>query len=483
MSLFMRLSPPAGFLWLLAHEVRMSIRARRRGTRSIWIGLILLLAYTAIGVSIGLGLRGIAIVPVPSMLTGALAATIVILSFMTTQAVLGSQRTLYESGDLDLLLSAPIQPRTVLLAKLAGIAASVTISFALLVLPMTLPIALLGHPGLLGIPALIAALALVSACLGLGVMLAVAAIAGPRAARTVGQIVAASLGGAIFLTSQILSNNPGRRGSGQALFRWFTDHHVGSSGPSALPGRAAFGDPVAIAVLLGLGIAVFAATGSLFGRAFLASFQDAGMHVARRPAASRSRRSIGRHFRNSLFATMFAKEWRLLARDPALAFQIVLRLIYLAPLMLVAFGGRGNGLPIAPWLAFLSVIIAGQVVGSFAWLTISAEDSPDLIAAAPVTKRQVERVKLISALVMAAPLAIGPSILIALTRPLAALTTLAFTAAAGTLAGLIELKWQKPMPRKAFGRRRSGSIVASLLTLIVGFVFGGAAALSAWLLT
>ena len=42
------------------------------------------------------------------------------MSFMTTQAMLRSQDTLYQAGDLDLLLTAPLPPRRVLLAKLAG---------------------------------------------------------------------------------------------------------------------------------------------------------------------------------------------------------------------------------------------------------------------------------------------------------------------------------------------------------------------------
>ena len=111
-----------------------------------------------------------------------LVAAILIMTFMTTQAMLGSQRTLYEAGDLDLLLSAPLPPRRVLGAKLCGIAASVVLSFAFLVLPIALPIAVQGHPGLFGIPALLVAMALSAACLGLAVMLGVAAIAGPRGA-------------------------------------------------------------------------------------------------------------------------------------------------------------------------------------------------------------------------------------------------------------------------------------------------------------
>src|SRR5690606_37353699 len=140
-----------------------------------------------------------------------------------------------------------------------------------------------------------------------------------------------------------------------------------------------------------------------------------------------------------------------LARDPALAFQIVLRLIYLAPLVLVALG-RDNGPPVAPTLAFISVVAAGQVVGSLAWIVISAEDAPDLLTAAPVTRNQAERAKLASALAMAAPIALVVPAAIAPLSPAGALVTLAFTLFGGAMAGLIELRWQKPMKRSAFLR-------------------------------
>lgn len=471
---------PGSFFWLLVHEVRMSIRSSRRRRLNSVIGLLFLAVYLVFGIFVGWSLRHVEIEAGPMLLTGALVATILIMTFMTTQAMLGSQRTLYEAGDLDLLLSAPLPPRRVLGAKLCGIAASVMLSFAFLVLPMALPTALLGHPGLFGIPALLVAMALSAACLGLAIMLGVAAIAGPRGARTFGQIVAALLAGAVFLISQLISQQPGRRGGGLTLFRWFNARHIGESGLGALPGRAAFGDPVAILLLFGLGLAVFAATGFLFARTFLSSYQNAGMHLSRRRAAATG--SIARHFRARLFATMFAKEWRLLARDPALAFQIVLRLIYLAPLAFFAFQGR-HGPPLAPSLAFASVFIAGQVVGSLAWLAVSGEDSPDLLTVAPIARAQVERAKLASALAMAAPLALVLPAAIALTAPLGALLTLAMTAAGGTLAGLIEIKWQKPAPRKTFARRRSGSIAAALLTFLITAIFGGVAALGTWLLS
>ena len=54
------------------------------------------------------------------------------------------------------------------------------------------------------------------------------------------------------------------------------------------------------------------------------------------------------------------------------------------------------------------------------------------------------------------------------------------TAVGGACAGLIEIKWQRPAPRKTFARRRSGGIVAGLLTVLTSAVFGGIAAVAVW---
>jgi ABC-2 type transport system permease protein len=261
-----------------------------------------------------------------------------------------------------------------------------------------------------------------------------------------------------------------------SLFGWLSDHQVGAGGIGALPGRAALGDPVAAVLLLGAAILVFAATGYLFGRSFLSSYQKARMRLSRGRAATGT---VAGHFRAGLFASMFAKEWRLLVRDPALAFQIVLRLIYLAPLALAAFG-HGRAPPLLPALAFASVVIAGQLVGSFAWLAVSAEDAPDLLTVAPIARRQVQRAKLASAMAMAAPFGLILPIALAVTSPLGALATMAMTVAGGAVAGLIEIRWQKPAPRKTFVRRRSGSLVAGILTLLATAFFGGLAALAVY---
>ncbi len=477
MNWAMRRFRAGSFGWLFFHELRVASRGSKRPLRTRIIGLVVLAALVAGGCLAAQALRDVPIASSPLALAIVLTGTIGLLSFMTTQAMIGSQRTLYERADLDLLFTAPINPTVVLLAKLCGIAGTIVLSYAFLLLPFVIPIAAMNHPGLFGIVLLLIALALVAACIGLAITLVLARIAGPRTARTVGQIAAAILGGAMFLLSQVLSHDEARRQSGlMLLFERLQHNGFATHGLGSWPGRAAFGEPVALVVVLGGAIVLFVVTGIVFRRLFLRGFQDAGKHLSR---ATASDKAIGRHFRGGLFRAVLRKEWLLLARDPAIAFQIVLRLVYLAPIMLVAIQGD-NPLPIAPSLAFLSVAIAGQLVGSFAWLTIAAEDAPDLIRVAPVEKAAVDRIKLLTALGMGAPLAIILPIAIATETVPGAVVTLAFTAIGGALAGLLELKLGKPMPRKTFARRRSGSLVVGLLTFGITIVFGGLAGLAVY---
>lgn len=466
----MRRLSPGSFGWLLAHELRVAMRARRTKAATRWIGYALVAVLVGVGLIAAQALRDVAIPANDMTMLIVLTATILLFSFMTTQAVLGSQRTLYEANDLDLLFSAPLRRRTVLMAKLCGIAGTIVTTFAILILPFVVPIAAVGHPALFGVVVLLAAAALLAACLGLAITLVLARLAGPRAARTVGQIAAALLGGVVFLTSQILDDGGGRRrSSAEVIGKRLRASGFGNSAIGHLPGRAAFGDPAALIFVLGGAVAVFVVTSLVFQRLFARGVIDAGQHLGGRRTAST--RAIARHFRPSLFGAVFAKELTLLRRDPALAFQIVLRLVYLAPLLLVGLRADHH-IPVAPSLAFISVAIAGQLVGSFAWLAVSAEDAPDLITVAPIDKAEVERVKLGAAMVMASPLALLLPIAIATETLLGALLTLVLSALGGAAAGMIELKLGKPAERKTFNRRRPGSLTTRVLTLIVTIALG-----------
>ena len=482
----MRLLPPGSFAWLVLHELRVGSRMRAGKLYARIIGWALLLAWLAAGTWIAWGLRDVPFdVPArifPLVGTITLTVCLAMFSFMATQSILASQRTLYDAGDLDLLFSAPIAPRNIVSAKLIGIVVLVTYTYSVLLLPVAIPVAILGHPQVFGVPLMLLGLSLASSCVGLMVTLLVARIAGPRAARTMGQIVAALAGGAVFLATQIMNQGEHGRSSGWAvLFERLRGNGFGTHGVGALPGRALLGDPIAIAALFGGGVLLFALTSWGMQTLFVESYRAGGMRLSSRRGPAKGK--ISRNFRASLTGTIFAKEWRLLARDPALTFRILLRLIYLVPFLLILMR-TGREVPLAPSLAFTSVLIAGQLVGSLAWLTVSAEDSPDLLRVAPVDKETVDSAKLGAALAMAAPVALllPLGMAIVLREPLAALVTLVFTVIGGSVTGYLEVSFAKPAPRSSFQRRQSGSILGSLFEFLIMGILGLVAAVLVYLL-
>src|SRR5205085_5918275 len=120
-------------------------------------------------------------------------------------------------------------------------------------------------------------------------------------------------------------------------------------------------------------------------------------------------------------------------RDPWLASQTLMQLLYLLPpgLMLWrAFGGHNDDLVL---LVPVLVMAAGQLAGGLAWLAISGEDAPDLVATAPVPTRWIIRAKM-QAVMGAIALVFAPMVVwLAVVAPLHAMVAAAgILIAAGT---------------------------------------------------
>jgi ABC-2 type transport system permease protein len=164
-------------------------------------------------------------------------------------------------------------------------------------------------------------------------------------------------------------------------------------------------------------------------------------------------------------------------REPEILFTVLLRLIYLFPLVLVGSRhGAGPAVTI-PALAAVGVIAAGQLCGSVSWLTISAEDAPDLLAVSPVDPWRLKRMKLAAALILVAPVAaIMPAVIAFRGAPLGALIAFAGTVVAGAGAGWVELLLGKPAKRSGFNRRRQGSFLTSLLGVFLSLIIAAATA-------
>ena len=88
------------------------------------------------------------------------------------------------------------------------------------------------------------------------------------------------------------------------------------------------------------------------------------------------------------------KEWTLLRRDPWLASQTLMQLLYRLPPGLMLWRAFGNNNDDLVLLVPVLVMAAGQLAGGLAWLAISGEDAPDFVATAPIPASFVVRAKM-----------------------------------------------------------------------------------------
>ncbi|THD71081.1 hypothetical protein, partial [Phenylobacterium sp.] len=416
------IAPPGSTLWLLRHELRLLWRglAGRRGRgkgqfRLMWISAILpLILLVTAGLPLAFALRKVEIPITP--ISGAIAAAVslAIFTLMLSQTLSAAVDALYERADLDLLFSSPMNPRRVLTVRFLAVAVNIFALFFLFSLPILLPTALLSHPAWLGLEVVLAAIALAAAGAGLLIAWSLFRLIGPRRTRTVGQVMAAIVGAAAFLTGQAYNI----LGRGKSASVW-TDmvRGIGQSRFKSLPGldwplRAMLGQPGPMLGVLVLGAGVFLVANQVLGPRFAA---DAAAAAGVGTGAPRKARSHARaRFSTSAFAATLAKELRLIARDPALISQVLLRVLYILPLGFVLLRQAGTAQAYAlPGSAGALALMAGQITGSLAWITISAEDAPDLLSCSPAPIRTMRRAKLAAAIGPVAAL-LAP-ILIALT--------------------------------------------------------------------
>jgi ABC-2 type transport system permease protein len=107
------------------------------------------------------------------------------------------------------------------------------------------------------------------------------------------------------------------------------------------------------------------------------------------------------------------------------------------------------------------IIAAGQLAGSLAWLAISGEDAPDLIASAPVTNARLLRAKTEAVMAVIA-IVFGPFIVVlAVVAPLSALVTALGVATAAASATSIQVWFRVQAKRSHFRRRQTSSRIAT----------------------
>jgi ABC-2 type transport system permease protein len=122
---------------------------------------------------------------------------------------------------------------------------------------------------------------------------------------------------------------------------------------------------------------------------------------------------------------------------------------------------------------------AGQLAGGLAWLAISGEDAPDLVASAPVPAQQILRAK-IEAVMGAVGIVFAPFLIaLAFAAPASTIVAALGIAAAGAAATTIQLWFRAQAKRSHFRRRQTSSRIATFAEAFSSIAWAGTAALAA----
>jgi ABC-2 type transport system permease protein len=474
----------AGWLWLARHEFRLAWRdwrslvtaggRRRFATALLVIALVgLLLDLPAYAIVANLGAADVT--ADKGTLVSVSLVLLLYVSLLLSQAMESVTRSLYARGDLDLVLSSPVPPVRLFAVRIAVNAAPIALIAVVMSAPFIDSLILIGGPRWL--PGYGVAIAVGVACAAIAVAITVVLfrVLGPRRTRIVAQVCAAVIGAAFAIGLQvgaILYYGSFARMSFTAS-PFVVDTLPGEGSLVWWPARAILGDWGALA---GVAVGAFALL-ALVIAAFAPRFGETAMAATdlSPPAARRTRRA---RFRvGGSTRAMRIKEWQLLRRDPWLVSQTLTQLLYLAPPALLLsrnFGERTGALAVA---VMVLVTVGGQLAGALAWLAISGEDAPDLVATAPVSPAAVTRAKVeavfAAVAIVLAPLLIG---LVFLSVEHAVVAAIAMACAAASTVR-IQLWFRAQAKRSHFRRRHTSSRIATFGEALVSFSWAAAAAL------
>ncbi len=435
------------------------------------IGIFIFLHLFA--VPFGFGARRLALLGEDPPLFALSAGILIVFLLMLPTALLAATQAVYVRGDIDLLASSPSNLRKILAIRAGSTAIGVIALWAFLLLPFAHVIAAFGQWRALGVYPVLIGMGLGASAIGMGIATLLFALIGPRHTRTLAQVLGALAGAAAIFALQ--APNLASRSTKEAFWAnilsieasWLDPHH-----PLSWPARALTGEPLAM-----LGFALVAA--ALFVPAlwiFTGQFAANAAAVAGTVMAARARRrerTSRRPFRTGARRVLFAKEWLLLLRDPWLISQTLFQILYLLPLLAVFFRRNLEAAMGVGGLAPLTVIIAGQIAGGLVWLTIAGEDSPELLATAPLKEREVFIAKLLAAILPVALIVGLPLAFVASQDLQAAGWALAGSIAAAVSATLLGLTMRRAQGHKAFNHRYKGSPLLPIAEMALNICWAG----------
>lgn len=452
--------------WFAEHEFRLAWRdwvqlmsgGRKLKDRAIIVGMgVFALAMHGLAYAV---LNGYFAAPLQSgtgLFVLVSASLVLTFTMMMSQAMESVTRAFYARDDLDLLLSSPASAERLFAVRIGMMVLTTAMMSGLMVAPFINVAALLdGAHWLAGYVMVLAGSGVAT---GLAVLLTLTLFrtVGAKRTRLIAQIMAAVVGASFIIGIQavaIISYGSMSR------FSVLTSEAVIAMLPVAeslwwLPARAITGDVGALTVMV-LASSCFAlwATG-VGAKAFQATVL-AALSVPEDETRASASSSFTFKTRPT-FHTLVHKEWTLLSRDPWLISQTLMQILYLIPPALMLWINFGEQMALSAILAPVIVMAVGQLAGGLAWLTISGEDAPDLVATAPVRPAALMAAKVAAVIVLVMAL-VTPLVLAMAWMSLwgAAMTFLGALLAAAC-AILIQLWFRAQSKRSNFRRRQVAS--------------------------
>jgi ABC-2 type transport system permease protein len=487
----------ATLAWFARHEMRLAWRdlvamlTAGRRTRE-WAAAIGVVVFVA-------AMHGVAWlivrnIPAPGAhpdLGTLIAVTSVMLlsaSAMLSQAMENVTRAFYTRSDLELILSSPAPVQRLFAVRIGATALSVGAMSLLIAGPFINVLAWRDGWFWLGAYGAIGAVALFATALAVLFTLALFRAIGPKRTRFAAQVAAALIGAGFVIGIQIAAMlSTGTLSRGAFLRSAFvTAHAPGLYSVLWWPARAALGNGFCLGVLVAAGLALFClvtlCAAPLFADCALAAGSIA-RDSRRLPTEALAKVGLARMapaFRaTTQGSALRRKEWLLLLRDPWLMSQSLMQLFYLLPPALLLsrnFGFEGN---VSAICVPVLIMAAGQLAGGLAWLTISGEDAPDLVASAPVSPGRTLRAK-IEAVIGAIALVFAPFVaVLAFASPAHAVIAAAGIAASAASATAIQLWFRSQAKRSHFRRRQTSSCFATFAEAFSSITWAATGAIAA----
>ncbi len=481
------MTTPATVTWFAHHEFRLAWRdwwamltaGKPRRARVVAIVMLGLAAFMHL-VAFSIVAKFADIDPEPDRGTLVVVTGCAILawSLMMSQAMESVTRAFYGRSDLDLILSSPVVARRVFAVRIGTIASSTMLMAVLLGAPFINILIYRGGTRWLAAYGVVIAVGAIAAAMAVALTSAMFRAIGPRRTRFAAQVVAAVVGAIFVIGLQVAAITS----YGTMIPLTFLQSETVISlvpaidSPFWWPARAILGDRAALGTVLLTSAVLLGAAVLIFSRRF-GDYAMAAAGVAQDPVRQRRWQQSFRSL--SPKAALRHKEWTLLRRDPWLASQTLMQLLYLLPPALMLWRAFGRNTDDLVLLVPVLVMAAGQLAGGLAWLAISGEDAPDLVASAPIPARWIVRAK-IEAVAGGVTMIFAPFVfLLALASLWGALATAMGIALATVSATFIQLWFRTQAQRKHFRRRQTSSRVATFAEAFSSITWAAAAGLAA----